>query len=278
VVHVKADLLDPFATILLPLLRERIVLVTGDSDVSPVRRHAALLDHPMIAHWFAQNVDDPRVHPRLTRLPIGLDNPVYTKLEKRLGFLVTMLLRRTPLDLTVSRNDIGDQAGLNRVRAVLPPPSLRPSRVLCTFHQNQKIIRPDVSTVPDRAEAYRLLRDRPECEFIPRRLRQVECWRRHGEFAFEVSPRGNGLDCFRTWEALALGTIPIVKTSPLDVLYRAENLPVVIVDAWEEINRPNLERWRTQWQGHFGPELDRRLSADYWTSRIRNESQRVRVG
>ena len=45
-----------------------------------------------------------------------------------------------------------------------------------------------------------------------------------------MSPQGNGLDCHRTWEALILKTIPIVRTSSLDPLY--EGLPVVVVHEW----------------------------------------------
>ena len=29
-----------------------------------------------------------------------------------------------------------------------------------------------------------------------------------------ISPMGNGLDCHRTWEALYLGVIPLVRGSP----------------------------------------------------------------
>lgn len=40
-------------------------------------------------------------------------------------------------------------------------------------------------------------------------LNRSELWRRHGNYAFVISPPGHGLDCHRTWEALALGCIPI---------------------------------------------------------------------
>jgi len=46
------------------------------------------------------------------------------------------------------------------------------------------------------------------------------------EYAFVASPYGNGFDCHRTWEALCLGCIPIVKISPLDRLFA--NLPVLL--------------------------------------------------
>lgn len=61
-----------------------------------------------------------------------------------------------------------------------------------------------------------------------------------GNSKFVVSPKGNGLDCHRTWEAIAFGAIPIVPTSHLDSLY--EKLPVIIVkNSWSEITPDLLE-------------------------------------
>ena len=56
---------------------------------------------------------------------------------------------------------------------------------------------------------------------------------------FVFSPRGNGLDCLRTWEALYMRAIPIVMTSPMDALF--EGLPVIIVNDWDEITEEFLE-------------------------------------
>ncbi len=63
---------------------------------------------------------------------------------------------------------------------------------------------------------------------------------RQSEYAFVISPHGNGVDCHRTWEALALGCVPIVRTSPLDALY--EGLPVLIVSNWCEVTADFLRR------------------------------------
>jgi hypothetical protein len=58
---------------------------------------------------------------------------------------------------------------------------------------------------------------------------------------FVVSPEGRGMDCSRTWEALALGCIPIVKRSPICGLFA--DLPVLIVDDWSEVRRERLEKY-----------------------------------
>jgi hypothetical protein len=275
-VYVKTDRLAEFTEWVLPSIREPFVLVTGDSDMSPVLGHSALLEDARVSHWFVQNCDFPGRHPKLTRIPIGIDNPIFTKLEKRIGFALTMVLGRTPFDLTVSRNDMGDQAQLRRIGLALSPTSARPPRVLCTFHQIQKIVRSDLRHLPARALAHRELADNPCCYFPGERLPQDACWRIHDDFAFEASPHGNGLDCFRTWEALALGTIPIVKRSTLDPLFEDAKFPVVVVDAWDEITERNLVLWQSRLGGCFGPGLDARLSVGYWADLIARTGSEAR--
>lgn len=275
IVHVKADLLDGFEEAVLPHLTAPIVLVTGDSDVSPVRRHLHLLEHPMIGHWFAQNCDLDSAHPRLGLIPIGLDNPVYTKFEKRLGFMVDALAGRCRFDPRFLTNDTGDQRRFTQAseeaRAAI---GRKPLAVLCTFHMNHRIA-PDISRFPDRIAAYTALSRKSFCHFVTQRIPQEECWRMHADFAFEASPQGNGMDCFRTWEALALGTIPIVRTSSLDRLYREHALPVVIVDDWSEVTEDKLAEWARE----LVPRLEtsrHKLSAGYWTDLITMRAERLR--
>jgi hypothetical protein len=276
-VHVKSDLLGGFVEHVLPGIRESIVLVTGDADVSPVAKFRFLLDHPRVGHWFAQNCDVAEVHPRLTRLPIGFDNPVYTRLDKRLGFLITMAAGRTPFDPRVRLNDMGNQAVLQDVRAGFSTPlGDKPLEVLCCFLHSKH--GSDPCDVPDRREAERVLRPLPFARFPASRVKQLDYWRSHERFAFEASPRGSGLDCFRTWEALFLDTIPIVKTSPLDELYRTEGFPVVIVDSWAEVTEAALARWRVEMAGRFTDAMRSRLTNDHWLFRIRAAQEAVRKG
>src|SRR5258708_18314805 len=51
------------------------------------------------------------------------------------------------------------------------------------------------------------LRNRETVFCQPSPLTRTETWRRRGEYAFVMSPHGLGLDCHRTWQALALGHI-----------------------------------------------------------------------
>lgn len=55
-----------------------------------------------------------------------------------------------------------------------------------------------------------------------------------GTHKFVFSPRGNGIDCHRTWEALYLRTIPIVKESV--TMNEFKDLPILFVKNWDEIS------------------------------------------
>jgi hypothetical protein len=61
---------------------------------------------------------------------------------------------------------------------------------------------------------------------------------RNRQYPFWLSPRVNGLDCHRTWEALYLDVIPIVWNSTLNSLYI--DLPVIILDKCSEITEQCL--------------------------------------
>lgn len=58
-------------------------------------------------------------------------------------------------------------------------------------------------------------------------------------YKFCLAPPGRGIDTHRCWEALMVGTIPIVQSSPINGLYI--NLPVIVVKNWTEITEEFLE-------------------------------------
>jgi hypothetical protein len=64
-------------------------------------------------------------------------------------------------------------------------------------------------------------------------------WALQSEYQFVLSPHGAGLDCHRTWEALLLGCIPIVKSANINGLFN--ELPVISVNEWSEVNSSFLE-------------------------------------
>ncbi len=103
------------------------------------------------------------------------------------------------------------------------------------------------------------------CQEAP--LPRSEMWRRRGQYAAVLSPHGGGLDCHRTWEALALGHLVVVPSSALDPLF--EGLRVVPVQSWDEIDWKNLARWLAERSGASRDPLTSR----YWLTRMRSAAR-----
>jgi hypothetical protein len=92
--------------------------------------------------------------------------------------------------------------------------------------------------------------------------------RRMRQSNFTICPVGNGADTHRLWEALYVGSTPIVKSNPIiDPLIR--NLPVLTVKSWDELlNRQFLEE---SWHAlrNRSHSIDQ-ISGNYWESVFRN--------
>lgn len=69
----------------------------------------------------------------------------------------------------------------------------------------------------------------------PQRLTPAQYHRELRRTLFVPSPRGNGVDCHRTWEAIYAGAVPVVLRS--DWPFQHLNLPVLCVDDWDEALR-----------------------------------------
>jgi hypothetical protein len=88
---------------------------------------------------------------------------------------------------------------------------------------------------------------------------------------FVLSPLGLETDCVRTWEALALGCIPIVEHNFIDPVF--EGLPVVFVHNWEEIDERFLKEKYEQLKDL--PHSDK-IYFDYWNNQIKDAQRRIR--
>ncbi len=237
----------------LPRIQARFALVTGDEDWSIPQGFDGserLLESPKLGLWFTQNLDGTGRHPKLRHLPIGLDFHTISNGPK------WGEQQATPA---------AQEAELEVIRAEMPPSAERLLKVHADFHFNKH---KHQVWGDARAQVQEALAHNPDLVFQQQKLRRSQLWREKTRYAFVVSPHGNGLDCHRTWESLVLGNIVIVKRSSLDPLY--EGLPVVIVDDWREIERPNLTRWHAEHAPAFArPEVQARLTNAYWIERMR---------
>jgi hypothetical protein len=253
-VWTRATALPEFLERALPHIDARFALLTGDEDWSipgDFAGAAELCASDKLVCWFAQNFDGTDRSGKILPLPIGLDFHTLSR-RRRWGHP-----QATPAE---------QETELTELRATMPPNEARRLRVHTDFHFNRhdRPVRWE-----SRASIETTLRHNPLIDFPRARLPRLELWREKTRYAFVASPHGNGLDCHRTWESVALGNIVIVRRSPLDPLY--EGLPVVSVNDWSEISAPALRAWQQQHARAFAdPEVQRRLTNRYWIERVRD--------
>ena len=231
----------------------RIVLVSGDSDTCcPTDQFAthedflAFMEHPKLIAWHAQNCV--QSHPKLRAMPIGMDYHTLQQSRHEWGPQMPATEQEKQLNL------IANNAAPFWERQVAAYANFQ--FAMTTRFAGDR--RDAIVHVPSTLVYY-------EPDKIPRE----QTWIEQTKYAFVVSPQGNGIDCHRTWEALCLGCIPIVRTSPLDVLF--DDLPVLIVEKWDDVSLDLLQRTvETFKQRHVGesrPFNYEKLTLEYWTKK-----------
>jgi hypothetical protein len=235
-----------FAEKILDRIEQPFTLVTGDSDLSagpsnlPVDTLEQILNHPYLVQWFVQNCAYD--HVKLHHMPIGMD---YHSMSRKGGngtwggFLEP-----------VRQEQILDAArfGAPNLQDKIPAAFCNWQHVLSRGDRLECITNISLDAIhlenPDTPRA--------------------QTWRNNAQYLFTVSPFGMGMDCHRTWEALLLGSIPIVRSSSIDPLFAG--LPVCIVKNWSEVKGTYLERQR---QRILESEFDfSRLFLAHWTDLI----------
>ena len=264
VVWIRIEDLARFNREILPRTHARFVLVTAESDyrvpsdfpgpAAEIARSGKLLC------WFATNYDGTAHRELIRPLPLGMNYRKKHDLHWIDGEQGRRLLRRERLPVAAQ------ERGWEAVAAAAAPIDKRLPLAFADFWLNNSS--QERRYGESRADIRAQLAENRNVAFPPRLVDHPTLLSNYARHAFVISPHGRGLDCYRTWEALFVGCIVIVKRSPLDGLYR--DLPVVIVDDWREITAAALQGWMQR----FGDTFDRRplarfLSLQTWVDAIR---------
>ena len=102
-------------------------------------------------------------------------------------------------------------------------------------------------------------------------IKRSESYKNMSKYSFVVSPFGHGFDCIRTFEALCLGCIVIMKKSFLDIIY--EELPVLLVDEWTDVNKELLDKTLIEFSNKtFNYE---KLKMKYWVDLVQSQFDKI---
>jgi len=101
-------------------------------------------------------------------------------------------------------------------------------------------------------------------------LSSFQFYRRLDRHRFTISPEGNGIDCYRTWEALYLRSIPIVQRSP--EMEHFSDLPILFTDDYGELTPDYLEdQYARMLETDYRIE---KLFFSYWKRRLEESIER----
>lgn len=263
-IYICCDALQTFITDYASKIQTPFVVVCGDGDKTtfretvPQKPNAFLMFilHPHLRGFYSQNMDIQYcrdfLRERITKLWSA--NAVAIKHEASLEsaiFNALAKLKQIPIGMdyhTISnkpnykwqlQRDILHSSPVAQERQLIQ--EIR--NKMTPFYSRKIQIYSNVMLCPDR------FNDRKtavsvissdllvqQTHFIPR----IETWQNMSKYAFVLSPFGNGMDCHRTWEALLCGCIPIVRTPVFRELL--ENLPVLIVEKWEDVTLQLLKQ------------------------------------
>jgi hypothetical protein len=259
ILHVCSQALPKFVKSILPTISTPFKLITNNSDCTLPNdfqnESDVILNNQYLIHWFSQNWVG--YHLKVTRIPIGLDyHSLRPTKEKR---LIWEQPERNAWG--IKKQPIAQEYELLQIKDNSRPFWDREMKGYANFHFAMtmgyaKTDRPDaLNTIPRDLVFYQ-----------PAKVTRDICWKNMVKHAFIVSPHGNGLDCHRTWEALALGCIPIVKSSGIDPLF--DELPVWIVHNWTEVTLENMKRKVDEFKDKMFNY--KKLTLAYWKSKIIN--------
>jgi hypothetical protein len=232
-IYIIAPHLEYFFTHAHPHIKARYLLVSHFGDHTIPGPFVDYLKSDRLAYWIGMNVGLPE-HPKMVPIPIGL----------------------APKNIV--------RATLLPFHKMLAAAPLKKQHLLYMNHND--------GTNPEaRVKIRKLFQDKSYC-FAPKKKALSKYLKQMAASKFVVSPPGAGFDCYRTWEALLVGSYPLVERSPISSLY--EGLPVVIVDDWNAIDEKFLnQKYKELSSKTFNRE---KLFADYWLARIKSYQEKVR--
>jgi hypothetical protein len=237
VVFVDMARLRDYLSTVHPKIKHPYILIEHNGDGSIDESIGKLLDEKII-RFYAQCVT--AAHPKVVPIPIGIAN-------KHHGFEGFRWFMKT----------------------TWPKPEERKARIFYHF---------SVQTNPkERGPALEYFNQHPLCDTIHTFIPYASYKNLLASYCFTASPAGNTLGSHRTWEALYLRTIPIVKRTADAEACVALGMPLWIVDDWAELDGITEAELRSRYETMMLQANFEAVYMDYWRNRIRNEQKAIRT-
>ena len=203
ILFVKTDYLydETFQRAFLPRIKNKFTLVTGISSYNVQGKETDILNNENVKHWFCTNPPDVN-NKKIVPLPIGFEE------KERAG---------------------GNQGVLNNAMLTAPKWSNKSDKLYLPYH--------DVGTNPRRDAQIKLLSSLPYVEVETERLEFAQYLNKMSKYKYILCLSGAGDDTHRNYEALLVGSTPVMLSTPLKRVFDVYNLPSVFLREWYDLEK-----------------------------------------
>lgn len=234
IIYAATPCLQLFFRKYLPNISTKFILVTSNSCGTIDEKYLPLLEDPRLIAWFGVNIT--LIHPKMHLIPLGIPGSRFPNHPEIIE--IVKILKPIQQELCLDR--------FFKEKPIHTYLNIRP-----VTHSSRNAIRDYFAS-------------QPYCEMgsikpFAQYIEDVKNAR------FVISPRGGKIDCYRTWETLYAGSIPVVESWGIDSIY--EDLPVIIVDDLTTVTQELLDTAFEQMK-HKTFNLEK-LHADYWFNQLR---------
>ena len=183
IIYCQVDLFESFYDNILPNIKNKFVLITGQAELPMLQRTSktdALLTNDKLIAWFAQN-------------PIYCNHPKYMPFPYGVSYAGGRGIREYANNLL--KNEILKNEILKNENGTLP----------------QKV-NSKVNSIVELPLNY----GTNKCRLVFKKQKYLQITKFYEElnkYAFVFSPIGDRDDCYRHWEAIGFGTVPISNVS-----------------------------------------------------------------
>lgn len=234
IIFVSSFFIDEFFKFIHPKLKNKYVLITHTGIEAIDGKSMKYIDDKII-HWFGKNVLIN--HPKITPIPIGLEN-----LWKYGTGIISLFDRLNKIKIKEKKNNI-----------------LYHFKIATNKKERQKAY--DYIIKHSLAETF----EHKQCP--PIYLKKLI------QYKFILSPPGAGEECHRTWEALYLDVVPIVKKCAATQYFQSLGLPIWNVEEWSDLDNINQE-FLNQKYNELNKTNKKAIFMDFWIHKISEKSNK----